>query len=159
MGELLGADGRAGVRDAWWEPRSSGQTGYWLSVTVLFALIGGLGAAGSSAVKGVLPAPPTPAVLVTRTAAGPAAGSTLAAEARPSSGEAGDERPPGRHRVRLKQTVLVHTAPGPDVPRAAISLLGAGVVAAQLDRQGDWVLIEHGRLTGWTRADTIEELE
>jgi hypothetical protein len=158
------AEGRKDVRDRRLEPRSYDARAYWLSVAAVLALIAIVSVAGTTAVAGVLPAVPTPAPLVTRTVGRPALGhppglgQPPADTTLPSPGE-GVGRPRTLDRVRLRQTVLVHTAPSADAPRPAISLLGEGMVAAVLDRQGDWVLIEYGPLTGWTRADTVEEID
>ncbi len=59
--------------------------------------------------------------------------------------------------MRLKEDVLVHTAPSADSARPLVSLLGRGQVADLVERQGDWVLIEFGPLRGWTRADLVDE--
>jgi hypothetical protein len=139
-------------------PRPHDAKAYWQRVVAIFVGITIVTVAGTTALAGVAPASPTPAALVTRTVATPAPTSPLLDSRIPPPGD-GARTPQPRRRVRLKQTVLVHTAPSADSPQAAISLLGEGMVAAALDRQGEWVLIEYGPLSGWTRADTVEEIE
>lgn len=104
-------------------------------------------------------ATPTPAPLLPRTVPRPGqANPGQETSGMPAPG-ASEEPKVVRTRVRLKQDVLVHTAPSEDAPRPAVSLLGAGIEARLIERQGDWVLIEYGPLFGWTAATSVEVID
>jgi hypothetical protein len=123
----------------------------YVAIAGVVVALGSATAIGSSRTN-VFVSTPTPAGLVPRGELGGEAPSRAVSASVPPNGVVGVDRP----RVRLKETVLVHTAPSADSPRPAVSLLGEGMVASLLERRGEWVLIEYGPLIGWARVESVE---
>jgi hypothetical protein len=119
--------------------------------SVLLVLIGALALASRTDELDRFVAPPTPAALPKHEELGGDGPGFLPADV-------GVAARPGERLVRLKRDVLVRTARSAEFPRPAVSVLQAGTRAVLLERDGNWVRVEHGPLSGWANADSVEEV-